>query len=809
MLVDTQRSGLLLDNQQPINFSFVGANGSERQYLGFAGDSLASALLANGVALAANAEAGYAPEFRVRDLNAANGDSLCARQLPIYQGLRAGAIEASVVAELDIASESANQPRKHNMFSDVVVIGAGLHGVLAARQFIRRGLRVSIVEQQPQVGLSRLDSGLVVNEQSYEIWLADTLRELEASGQLQLLSNCAALGFERGQLLAYQNSGAGILWRVHARACLVATGASELALAHIPARACPGVMLTSQVDQYWRYQGVLAGRRIVFAGNNSSVYQTAIQSQAAGAQVWIADERESVEDELSEQARVAGVKLLLQHKVIEVKVGRERLQQVVTCPVNSRVGRQFIKCDTLATSGGWVANAQLAEQARSAELLCCSIGTAAGDWSPLPQALRNSLQSSSELADKLLDQELEQEIKLDISLQNYLIGAQPVASARADADSAANLLAAPVPMAVLAQNAADTPVMRSALHDWHAQVGAQIQYQDGWLEVLCYPQLTESLAAATIREATQSALNVGIHDASAQGMIAINGNGVKKFIAALAGRTIGSGACCLLPLLREDGSVLDWCQLWGLSERDYLLTTHPGRLRAVWARLRQLGKRTQILLTDVSHKWSAINITGAHSRRLLAIVTGIDDLSVPASSCQSVRIFHDATIYCGRINLANSADYLVLVDPALARPFWQSCLESGNEAGICAFGKKARQLMQLEYGHGYLQLPTATDYQAPRLLTDYGLGVDLADSGNQQLGHFLLRGEAATGELLLAAGEIVGSLACVARSSCGSKIIALGWAQPECWQADELQVLCSDGTLVDARLVAAGFDDEQ
>ena len=830
MLTDTQRSGLLINSEQPINFSYIGANGAERQYSGFAGDSLASALLANGVLLTANhfvsvagSELGYAPEFRVREFNALAGNSVCARQLPIYPGLRASSANTSSgseslsnpVAELDDAAGSALEQRARNMFSDVAVIGGGLHGLLAARRLIRLGLRVCIIEQKPRLGLSRLARGLINGEQSYEIWLADTLREFESSDRCQLLTHCAALGFDQGQLLAYQSRARrqNILWRLRVRAALVATGASELALAHIPDKACPGIMLASHVDQYWRYQGVLAGSRVVFAGNNSSIYQTAIQIQAAGAQVWVADERESIDAELSERLHVAGIKLLLQHKVIEIKASKERLHQVVTCPVNSRVGRQFIKCDTLATSGGWIANAQLAQQARSAELICRNIGTAAGDWSPLPQALVNSLKSSEELAEKLLGKaqaaSKKQKSDLNTSWQNYWPGAQPAEPQPNADDFDANLLAASVPVAALAQNAAYKPVMRSALHDWHNQVGAQIQYQDGWLEVLCYPQLTESLAAATLREAQQSAFNVGIHDASAQGMIAITGNNPTKFITSLVGKQIGTNACCLLPLLRDDGSVLDWCQLWCLNEREYLLTTHPQRYQAVWARLRQLGKRSQIILTDVCHKWSIINITGANSSRLLAVVTGIDDLDITASSCQSVRIFQDADIHCARVNLANDADYLVLVDPSLAQPFWRLCLESGNKAGICAFGKKARQLLHLEHGYGHLQLATATDYQAPRQLADYRLGSEDASSSGPQLLHFLLRGEAEVGELLMAADAVVGSLACVADSSCGTKILALGWAEASCLTADELSVLRSDGSRIDARALLTGFADEQ
>ena len=818
MFTDTQRSGLLIDSEQAIDFSYIGANGGERQYTGYAGDSLASALLANGVLLAANAATtiaggdGYIPEFRVRELNCHPSNSLCARDLPIYPGLRAQAYSAA--RPLEIAAGATRAQRANNLFADVAVVGGGLHGILAARRLVQLGLRVCLIEQKPLLGASLLGTDLLVNEQSYQLWLEKTLARLNSSSKLQQLTNCIALGFDSSRLLAHQRNrdGRDILWRLQARAVVVATGARELALPRVPDRDCPGVMLAAHVDEYWRYHGVLAGRRIVFAGNNSSIYQSALQAQDAGAQVLIVDERESVDEQLAEKVDAAGIKLLLQHKLIELKAGRERLQQIVTCPVDSRVGRQFLKCDTLATSGGWVADARLARLAERAQVPSVSVGAAAGDWSPLPQALQQSLASVQELAEQLAEAprgRRSNKIRLNINWQNYWPGAQPLPEASAAPISENNMLAAAVPMAALATNVAPRPLMRSALHDWHSQVGAQIQERDGWLEVECYPQLTESLAAATMREATQSALNVGIHDASAQGMIAITGNSLDKFIESLAGSAVGAGACSLLPLLRADGSVLDWCQLWGLSEREYLLATNPQRLPAVWARLRQLCKHSQVILTDITHKWSVVNLSGVHSSRLLAVVTGSGNLDIAEFSCQSLPIWHDATIHCARFNLANDDDYFLLVDPSLTQLFWKSCLEAGTKAGICAFGSSARRLLQLEHGHGYLQVETALDYQPPRQLSDYRLSSEYSNSGGQQLFNFLLRGEAEVGELLMAADTVVGSLACVAYSSCGTKILALGWAEASCLTADELSVLRSDGSRVDARALLTGFADEQ
>ena len=849
---DNRQGGASIDTSRKFSFFYASAGGSEREYSAYQGDTLASALLAQGLIPPVTSEHGaetYSADVRV--INQQPEIVVSAYDLQLYPGLRARACPGSWQPQRNwLSSWLSRSPSvssvelkglipapklscdSHNLFADVLIVGSGLPALIAARRLTRMGLRVLLIEQQQRLSPNLLGCGLQANGEDYHSWADSSVARLLDSGKLQVLSSCSAVRVESEQLLAYraaQGDQAARLYRLGFRALLLATGAYELPLS-FAGNNHPGIMLAGQLFDCLRLYGVLAARRIVFATNNSSTYQVALQAQAAGAKVCLIDAREHIAQAWQERFLAAGVRFYNKHKVLELQ-GHPRLKRVVTTPVDSRVGRQFIKCDLLAISGGWRANDQLAEQARQVGANYQLLGNAAGDFRELPELLRSSLNQAQQLGEQLLgldnnfsnDNAKAKVNRLDLRLQNYWPGAQPApttdadtdadASALADTDSASsvvvNQLTPAVPLAVLAANAAAQPIARSSLDSWQVSVGALIEPIDAWRQVLCYPQFTEATSTACTREAMDASA-LGLHDASVRGLIAIEGNDADKFMRKCsASDEQGTSGCQLWPLLDADGSVLDWCQLWRFSLRQYLLLTHPRRLSTVVHRLQQLQDDEQVLINDISHSWSLMNLSGNHSTRLLANITGIAQLEIDINSWQSLEML-DSTIYCARINQAASADYLLLVNPQLAPLLWNITLEAGYDSSICTYGRAARRLLELEHGYGFLQLDTEYLYQAPRPLAAYQLQEkNSLESDQERLVHLYLNEMAAAGDLLFDGPQLVGELACVGSSFDNKRIMALAWARSDCRQSDQLYVESAEHTgKIGARRTNRGFPHE-
>ena len=836
----SRQGGALIDSSRKLSFSYASANGKEHEYGAYHGDTLASALIAQGiippVTSAPGAQA-YSADVRV--INHQPEFVTSAYHLKLYPGLRARACprswlpkrnwlgswlsrSASVGPLTTKGFESA--PRlscdSYNLFTDVLIVGSGLPAVVAARKLVRMGLRVLMIEQQERISANLLGCGLQANGEDYHSWADSSVAKLLNSGKLQLLTSCRAVKVEEHQLLAYklaEPKQAARLYRLGFRALILATGAYELPLG-FAGNNHPGIMLAGQFFDCLRLYGVLAAQRVIFVTNNYSCYQIALQAQAAGAKVCLVDEREHVSQTWQERLLAAGVRFYGRHKVLEL-YGHNRLKRIVVAPVDSRVGRQFIKCELLAISGGWLADARLAEQASQVGANYQLIGNAADDFRELPELLRTSLDKAQQLAEPLLDAANNsvnaRANRLDIRLQNYWPGAQPASTASIDADAAAvfsdtlvKQLAPAVPLAVLAANATAQPIIRSNLDSWQQSVGALIQPIDGWRQVLCYPQFTEATDVACMREA-MSAQALGLHDASVRGLVAIEGNDADKFIRKCsASEDQSTSGCQLWPLLDADGNVLDLCQLWRFSLRQYLLLTHPRRLSAVVRRLQQLQDDEQVLINDISHSWSLINLSGSHSSQLLANITAIASLDISVNSWQSLDML-DSTIYCARIDQATSADYLLLVNPQLTPLLWNITLEAGYDSSICTYGRAARRLLELEHGYGFLQLDAEYLYQAPRPLAAFQLQDNNLDSDQERLVHLYLNEMAAAGDLLFDGPQLVGELACVGSSFDNKRIMALAWARSDCRQSEQLYVESAEYTgKIGARQTSRGFPHE-
>ena len=179
---------------------------------------------------------------------------------------------------------------KRAAFGDVLVVGAGPAGLSAALEAAQAGKRVILVEQDSVLGPS-----LIRDPQEQDAaWIAAIAARISAAGG-RILTRTTASGYWEHDLVTLtqriaepgQVPPGGVaqrLWHVRAGQVILATGSIERPIAFAD-NDRPGVMLSQAVRTYVRRFGVVPGKRVVIATNNDDAYQTAEALKEAGAEI--------------------------------------------------------------------------------------------------------------------------------------------------------------------------------------------------------------------------------------------------------------------------------------------------------------------------------------------------------------------------------------------------------------------------------------------------------------------------------------------------------------------------------------------
>ena len=357
----------------PLTFTFDGT-----EYQGYKGDTLASALLANGVIQTGTSiklgrprgifTAGVEEPNAVIQIEAPFPEPMLpATTVELYDGL----VATSLPGQGRLATEP--DPARYDAVHahcDLLVVGAGPAGLAAAAAAARTGARVILADDRPELGGSLLDSAQLLD------WVAELSEKLATAPDVRVLRRTTVFGhYDDNHLLAVERRtnhlGAAApahvsrerVWRIRARRVVLATGAHERSLAFAD-NDRPGVMLAASSRAYVHRYGVLPGRGAVVFTTNDTAYAAALDLAAAGVEVAaIVDTRPSEPEEWAGRAREAGIEVLTGHAVLGTE-GAPRLTAVTVAPYGETTGttRRFA-ADLLLVSGGWNPVAHLFSQA--------------------------------------------------------------------------------------------------------------------------------------------------------------------------------------------------------------------------------------------------------------------------------------------------------------------------------------------------------------------------------------------------------------------------------------------------------------
>jgi NADPH-dependent 2,4-dienoyl-CoA reductase/sulfur reductase-like enzyme len=236
---------------------------------------------------------------------------------------------------------------------DVLVIGGGPAGLIAAQTAAEAGADVILIDENTEVGGRLLSDSEEVGGKPGDVWAEVMRTKLAAMDNVRIMTRTTVTGVYDGLTFgALERVGQHAphdpdlprecFWRIRAKAAVLAAGALERPIA-FPLNDRPGIMLASAVRTYLNRYGVAPGRNLTLFATNDDAHRTAVEMQDAGLRVAaVIDSRTGVEKRgdyrLIEGGRVTGTK------------GRLGLREITV----SHDGKtEDIITDCLAMSGGW------------------------------------------------------------------------------------------------------------------------------------------------------------------------------------------------------------------------------------------------------------------------------------------------------------------------------------------------------------------------------------------------------------------------------------------------------------------------
>jgi len=239
-------------------------------------------------------------------------------------------------------------------FCDVLIIGAGPTGLMAALAAGRAGVDVILADEDNRVGGRLLVERDEVDGKPGHIWVDEIRAELDAMPNVRVMTRTTVTGaYDQGTYGALERvsqhvkpnrNGAPVetFWRIAAGRAILAAGALERGIA-FQDNDRPGVMQAGAVRAYLNRWGVSAGKSMAVFGNNDSAHRTARDLADAGVHIAaVIDNRPGMQ--------IDGDFPTFTGAMVSHASGRKGLEAIT---VTSASGSTRIAADCLAVSGGW------------------------------------------------------------------------------------------------------------------------------------------------------------------------------------------------------------------------------------------------------------------------------------------------------------------------------------------------------------------------------------------------------------------------------------------------------------------------
>ena len=419
------KTSKFIDETTRVSFKF-----NSKNYYGYKGDTLASALIANGIHLVGRSFKYHRPRgimtagseepnaiVQLNNNSALSEPNVRATEVEIYDGLEASSQNCWPSVNFDIGginnflspllpagfyyktfmwpasfwekyeyfirksaglgkSPAAPDPDIYDhkyIHCDVLVIGGGISGIMAAKTAAQNGLNTLLVEEKPNLGGTTIYQNSEqhkINNQTSSIWLEKEIANLESLDNLEIKTRTSVAAFHGYNfLLARENLTDHLpikdrtnkvrqrLLKIRAKKVITATGSLERPLV-FNNNDRPGILLSSAIKKYIDFYGVSCGEDNVLFTNNDSAYETALSLFKKGIRVKaIVDIREQPSSKIIEEVESNGIKIYKEYTVVNTE-GYKKINKISIMQLSkdgqSVIGSKIdLDCDCLGLSGGW------------------------------------------------------------------------------------------------------------------------------------------------------------------------------------------------------------------------------------------------------------------------------------------------------------------------------------------------------------------------------------------------------------------------------------------------------------------------
>ena len=419
------KTSKFIDETTRVSFKFNGSN-----YYGYKGDTLASALIANGIHLVGRSFKYHRPRgimtagseepnaiVQLNNNSARSEPNVRATEVEIYDGLEASSQNCWPSVNFDIGginnflspllpagfyyktfmwpasfwekyeyfirksaglgkSPTESDPDIYDhkyIHCDVLVIGGGISGIIAAKTAAKNGLDTLLIDEKPNLGGSTIFQNSdhhKINNQTSSSWLEKEISEIESLENLQVKTRTSAAAFHGYNfVLARENLTDHLsledrknkvrqrLLKIRAKKVITATGSLERPMI-FNNNDRPGILLSSAIKKYVDFYGVACGTSNVLFTNNDSAYETALSLFKKGIQIKaIIDIRENTSSKIIDEIESHGIKIYKSYTIVDTE-GYKKINKISIMQLSkdgqSVVGSKInLDCDCLGVSGGW------------------------------------------------------------------------------------------------------------------------------------------------------------------------------------------------------------------------------------------------------------------------------------------------------------------------------------------------------------------------------------------------------------------------------------------------------------------------
>ncbi len=239
---------------------------------------------------------------------------------------------------------------------------------------------------------------------------------------------------------------------------------------------------------------------------------------------------------------------------------------------------------------------------------------------------------------------------------------------------------------------------KTALHDRHVSLGAQMVEFGGWEMPIQYK-------SGIVHEHLSTRKRAGIFDVSHMGRFIIRGENALAFLQHVltnnaAALDVGESQYTLIP--NEEGGAVDDSYLYYFVEGEYLLVVNAANREKDWNHFQKFVKKfAQVEMEDQTKILSMISLQGPLSKDILTDIIASGHLPDPLRNSLTIVTINGAKVKIGRTGYTGEPIcFELFVESQHAGMLWDLLREKGAEP----IGLGARDTLRLEanlplYGH--------------------------------------------------------------------------------------------------------------